>query len=115
MSSFAWLFLGHLTGDFLFQTRWMAVHKLNNNVALIIHCLVYSLIIGLFSLPFGGLSFPALAVVFLSHAFLDKRNFIAWWTEHITGITASSTQFLWLKIVTDQIFHLLVLVIALHV
>ncbi len=115
MSPFAWLFLGHLTGDFLFQTRWMAVHKLNNNAALIVHCLVYSLTIALFSLPFGGLSFLALVIVFLTHAFLDKRKFIAWWTEHITGAKASSTQFLWLKIVTDQIFHLLVLAIALHI
>lgn len=110
MNPFSWLIMGHLAGDFLFQTRWMAERKRHDFLVLSIHSLIYTAVVWLFSLGFGGLSLSALIVLFLSHFFLDKRFFVEWWTKNITG--SSET---WISIVIDQTFHLLVLVLIIHI
>ena len=110
MSPFSWLIMGHLVGDFLFQNRWMAERKRYDLLALALHSLIYTVAVGLFSLGFGGLSISQVLVLFLSHFFLDKRFFVEWWTKNITD--SSET---WISIVVDQTFHLLVLVLIVHI
>jgi len=101
---FAWLLIGHLTGDFVFQTGWMAQKK-HNKAALLVHCLVYTFIVYIAAIPAGGLNFPAVSAVFLSHLFLDQREFVRFWVRKINR--AAGLQ--WMEIVIDQCFHLLVL------
>ncbi len=110
MSPFAWLFIGHLTGDFLLQTSWMALNKTSNNLALLSHSIIYTLVVAAFSLPFGGLSLHSYALILISHLALDKRSFVYWWAKHIT-----KNEDFWLMITLDQIFHLLILVLTLHI
>jgi hypothetical protein len=50
----------------------------------------------------------ALLLVVATHLGLDRRGFTAWWMRTI-GITQDQP---WLAIVSDQVFHILVLVIA---
>ena len=113
MSSFDWLLIGHLIGDFLLQTSWMANHKVKRYLPLVTHAFIYSIVIAFIAqMGFGGLSWLSIAVIFVSHIILDQRKFVQWWLRVIMGI--KKTQIPWLQITVDQIFHLLVLVIALY-
>ncbi|GAB6179383.1 hypothetical protein JCM14036_07020 [Desulfotomaculum defluvii] len=108
MNLFEWLLIGHLVGDYLLQTRWMAEHKATKIFPLIIHSLVYSGAVFVCSLPVGGIKPTGVAIIFFSHLILDKRTFTNWWITNIN----KSPDILWLRIMNDQIFHLLVLVIV---
>ncbi len=105
MDLFAWLLVGHLVGDFLLQTGWMAREKDKGVMALAVHSTVYALAAYSFSFMAGGLHWPALAVLLASHAFLDRRGFVEAWVRLVNG----AERLPWLKIVVDQVFHILVL------
>ncbi|MCL6639066.1 MAG: DUF3307 domain-containing protein [Firmicutes bacterium] len=108
MNLFTWLFIGHLVGDFLLQTNWMAARKSTNCFALFVHVAVYTLSVVAFALPAGGISFKAAAVIFLTHFILDKRNLVHYWVRAVNGAEGVE----WLKIVSDQCWHLLVLALV---
>lgn len=108
MTLFSWLLVGHLVGDFVLQTRWMAEKKATQWIPLTVHCLFYTSVIALFALPAGGLSLPAVAMVFFSHAVLDRRFFTDFWAHRITG----TKDIPWLKVMLDQTWHVVVLAVA---
>lgn len=110
MSMFEVLLLGHLTGDFLFQTSWMAKYKATQWLPLLVHVTVYTTIVSLFGLLAGGLSLTAIAVIFISHVILDRRSFVQFWVKRVQMTTGSESR--WLTIMADQIFHLLFLALA---
>ncbi len=111
MSPFNWLFIGHLVGDFLFQTNWMATRKEKEWVPLLVHSFVYTLCVAIFGFATKNLDWVGVSVIFLSHVILDRRFFVRFWVRTIQG--AKGAEEGWLSIVTDQIFHLIILVIAL--
>lgn len=55
MSLFSYLLIGHLIGDFLFQTTWMAMFKTTKWVPLIVHCV---------SIPFRSLRLLSSGMVY---------------------------------------------------
>lgn len=110
MSMFEVLLLGHLTGDFLFQTSWMAKYKATRWLPLLVHVTVYTTIVSLFGLLAGGLSLTAIAVIFISHVILDRRHFVQFWVKRVQMTTGPESR--WLTIMADQIFHLLFLALA---
>ena len=67
------MLLGHLMGDYLFQTEWMAMNKSKNNMegvkAAIVHCLLYTFAVCLFMWNFQPIWICA---VYLSHFPIDK-------------------------------------------
>lgn len=108
MNFFEFLLIGHLAGDFLFQTNWMAREKANNLIALFVHSAVYTVFIGLASFLAGRLSWPVLLIVLFSHMLLDNRIFVRFWVKNINK--SSDTE--WLKVAVDQSWHLFVLAAA---
>jgi hypothetical protein len=108
MALFDWLLVGHLVGDFLLQPRWMAERKERETLPLVIHCVVYTVVVAIFAQLAGGLSISAVVLVFFSHLFLDRRVFVDFWAHKVTGSGDSN----WLKVIYDQTWHLIVLVIA---
>jgi hypothetical protein len=115
MSLFDWLLVGHLAGDFLLQTDSMAGHKAREWRWMFSHVGVYMVPVTLATLVYAWQdslsSLPALAGLVLmaaTHVGLDRRDFTAWWMRTV-GISQSQP---WLAIVIDQVFHVLVLVIA---
>lgn len=115
ISAFDILFLAHFVGDFLFQTQWMAFNKQLRPFPLVVHCSVYTLVIFGFSYFFleQPLSIWGIVLVFVGHVILDQGAFVRFWHRHITQCTAENSG--WLKIVHDQIYHLLILYAALYV
>jgi len=106
MELFSSLFVGHLVGDFLLQTTWMAEKKDEVWLPLIIHCFLYTAAVALFALLAGGLSILPILVIFISHIIIDKSKTVDLWAKYITR----STETTWLRIIQDQVWHLLILV-----
>ena len=78
---------GHLVGDFLLQTNWMALNKKKNIMACIAHCIVYSIIVLLFTSAYIFSFFQYVSLFFLvfaSHFILDYTNIIERWL-HLIG------------------------------
>ena len=118
MSLFDWLLVGHLVGDFLLQTDGMAKHKAQSWTWMLRHVGLYlaviAVVLGAYSLSAAvPLWVLGLALLFIgvTHIILDRREFTLWWMRLI-GITSDLG---WLTIVADQVFHLLVLVVAVQI
>lgn len=110
MSQFDMLLLGHLIGDFLLQTRWMADNKDKKWIPLLTHVIVYTAVVSLFGWLSGGISLWAVVMIFLSHIVLDRRKFVVFWVRRVQMTDGPAAG--WLTIVADQIFHLTVLALA---
>lgn len=113
MSPFDILLVGHLIGDYLFQTSWMAANKAKRWGPLLAHVFVYTSTVYAISFGFGGLSIPGILLIFVSHLLLDRRTFVEWWVTRI--MRAPDGESRWLMIVVDQIFHIIFLALALTV
>lgn len=114
MTPFSFLFLSHLIGDYLFQTSWMAAYKKDRWTALLTHCFIYTLTVSCIAFfAFGGLSLFAILFIFVTHVVIDKQYIVQWWVQNVMKPPASEQK--WLTIVVDQIFHLIVLGIALYI
>lgn len=117
MSTFIWLFLGHLIGDWLFQNDWMAKNKQNSFVTLpgMAHFAIYTLCIVATVLFFIDHQMTALefwafaAIVFGTHWLIDALNLAFHW-----GRLVQQSDLLLVRIVVDQTFHLLVLALLIH-
>ena len=113
MTIFNFLLLGHLIGDYLLQTRWMAMNKSKQWLPLTVHCLIYTIVlIGSSGLYGAVLPIGAIALIFVSHLFLDRRTFVVWWVRHIMGTPDAESS--WLTIVCDQVFHLIILGVVVY-
>lgn len=110
MSQFDVLLIGHLIGDFLLQTGWMAKHKATKWLPLLTHVSIYTAVIAVFGILSGGLSLPALAIIFIGHIILDRKGFVLFWVQRVQ--LAKGPEKVWLSIMADQIFHLILLAIA---
>jgi hypothetical protein len=108
MSTFDWLLVGHLVGDFLFQSDRMA-QKEHRFSALGIHVLVYSLVQGVllaFLAPSAAVWAACVGWLLVTHALLDTRRPVRFWMRAL-GVSADHP---WLSIVFDQVFHVVTLV-----
>jgi hypothetical protein len=80
------MLLGHLCGDFLMQTEWMAMNKSKNTkigwLAVFVHCILYTFAICLFMWNFQLLWIVA---VFFSHFFIDKFSLAEKYMHYIKG------------------------------
>ena len=79
--------LGHLVGDYLLQTNWMALGKKSKTLPCIVHCLIWTACVSLSIFP-ELLTAAAtsnvktafvFSLLFLSHFILDGYNIIEWW------------------------------------
>ena len=108
----------HLFGDYITQTDWMATNKTKRTAVAVLHAAVYSL-------PFLllGPSMVAIAVIFVTHAVIDRyrlARFVVfaknWTTQpslqwvdcNATGYHKDTPAWLavWLLIVVDNAMHL---------
>lgn len=69
--------IGHLIGDYILQTDWMALNKKKHTWPCFIHCLLWSLSVTLIS----GASLLAFTLLFITHFIQDRTNIIIWWMK----------------------------------
>lgn len=95
--------IGHLVGDYIFQTDGIAAHKRASSVACGIHVGTYVLAIWLFT----GWPWRALAITMICHFLQDRfglaRTFMRY-TQHEAFATGPLAP--WSIIITDNTLHL---------
>jgi hypothetical protein len=110
-TSFIFLFLSHMIGDWLIQTEHQAMNKAKGrffNGALFSHCLCYTLcFVPAFWL--AHINMVWLLLVFWSHMFLDRRWPVIWWIKTMKRTSEETIKNLfWLVIAVDQVMHILI-------
>lgn len=110
-------FLGHLIGDYLIQTYYMASNKKvagwRGHIACAWHCLTYTVSVCFMLWTFNWLIW---VLVFISHFIIDRSKFVDWWMDKVKGLTREkaissgpfgASIFTFLSIVVDNSFHFL--------
>jgi hypothetical protein len=111
--------LAHLVGDYLIQSHWMAVEKVNRWWPAVAHGLTYTLPYALVTQ-----SLPALAVIAGTHIVIDRYRLakhVVWFKNQFapkayrpghtaTGYPNDTPPWLavWLLIIADNVIHLLI-------
>ncbi len=96
--------VGHLVGDYLLQNDWMALNKKRSSLHCMVHCLVWTVSVMLFSQWPLWVACP----LFITHFVQDRTQIVSWWMDTIgqksfrTGICAP-----WSAIVVDNVWHIL--------
>mgnify|MGYP006283516969 CR=1 FL=1 len=109
ISLFSTLFIVHWLADWLLQPQSWALNKLEDNVALFKHSLMYAIFITLSTYFYTtNILFIILTFIFnlITHILLDNKEFVVWWIKNIKG---GSNPPDWLVIGCDQAFHFIVL------
>lgn len=115
MTIFSWLLVGHLVGDWLLQNDWMAKGKKQGLVtaAGMTHFVIYTASVTVcLWLAAGGQGYSATLfvistlVIFISHWLTDATDIVETWIKFF-----QQTDILMVKIMVDQCFHILVLVL----
>lgn len=113
MTPFSIVIIGHFIGDFLFQTSWIATYKATKWFTLFVHVLIYTATIAVLDLlTFHHLSAWGIVFIFVTHLIIDRQTVVRWWMNEVMRTNPTSAP--WLMIVVDQIFHLIMLAIALY-
>lgn len=96
--------VGHLAGDYLLQTDWMALNKKKYTLHCVVHCAIWTASVCVFSQCVNPL---IIACLFVSHFIQDRTQIVAWYMNSIgqkvflTGLCAP-----WSAIVVDNVFHI---------
>ena len=115
LSTFNWLLIGHLIGDWVLQSDWMASGKRRNrwNAAGTAHYTIYSAVV-LSALWLSGIrgQSPAFylcmgAMIFGTHWFIDGTHLIDRWMQ-FCGQGPDRI----VRLMVDQTFHIVVLAVA---
>ena len=117
-----WGYIAHLVADWPLQSDWMAQNKSNlRHPAGYVHAGIHGL---LFAVIFGWAAIP-LAV---SHLLIDTRKPVEWWTSLMSqkkpsGLSVGTAEGieppiavidmgLWVKLMMDQVFHVICVAVA---
>lgn len=103
------IILGHMIGDYLLQSDWMALNKKSKNakglIACIVHCIIWSVSVYMFTF-WNTKSLLIFVLLFLSHFVLDRTNLVKWYCN-VTHIMPNPT--VWKIIIVDNTLHLLMI------
>ena len=79
LTFFEALLMGHLMGDYLFQTNWMAQRKGAEYFPCFVHCIIYTF----FVCAMTSWNPLWVLLVFLSHFLVDKYSLVDKWLKAI--------------------------------
>jgi len=86
LTIFEKILLGHLVGDYLIQSKKMALAKsakgINGLMWCLAHCGLYTLTICLFT---ATSDFPKIILIFMSHFLIDRWSLASTWLKIIKG------------------------------
>jgi hypothetical protein len=107
------LLVGHMIGDFLFQTDWMSKHKRSSTPACMLHVAVYTLCVMLFT---GWAIFQdretcmcLIAGIALPHFLIDRLNLAYHYMNFRHPQAVSPLYWPWALTIIEQTMHLLCL------
>lgn len=106
----------HLIGDYLLQNDWMAARKTQFNLEGWLACFIHSIF---YTLPFSFFySLQTCAIILVTHFLIDKFQLALYWIRLINwrkqstnyGFSEKKPEWvaLWLFVITDNSFHLII-------
>lgn len=110
--SLACALVGHLVGDYLVQSDWMAHNKKKHALPCAIHCTLWTLSVCTFTGWWKSL--PAVVFLFVTHFAQDRTSIILFWMTKINR----QPEFVkppcapWSIIVVDNVWHIVALWVA---
>ena len=110
MNTLAFAIIGHMVGDYLLQSDYLAENKKKSSFVCAIHCLIWTLSVMTLAGWWRWWVFPAL---FIPHFAQDRTGFVLWYMR-----TSGAKRFAepplapWSLIVVDNTFHLLTLAVV---
>jgi hypothetical protein len=99
--------VAHLIGDYLLQNDFLATRKVSSSWVAAIHAVLYGLPFLLLCEP----SWPALAVIVVTHFFIDRFRLIRFFLsgrERLGPRTEEGDPPAWLLIVCDNTVHVVI-------
>lgn len=108
MSTLAAAIVGHMVGDFVFQSDWMATHKAHRSSVCAVHVLVYVICVA----GFTRFAWPWWVYLLIgAHHFITDRFRCARLSMDVMGQRGFATGPLapWSVVVIDQTMHLIAL------
>lgn len=105
------LLIGHLIGDYLLQTNKQALKKTEEWIPLILHCVVYTVTLSILAYFLDGLfNWTMSFIIFITHIFIDRGQFVKWWAKRIKGIKdLDQSPIRSVLMAIDQTFHIIVI------
>lgn len=113
MNLFTWLFIGHLVGDWLLQNDWMAKGKRKKvfHPGGLVHYTIYTVtllvVFSFGSTSVGVVNMLVVAIIaFVTHLIIDGTNIVSGWINLL-----KQTDIPMVRVMVDQTFHMLVLMV----
>jgi hypothetical protein len=112
MTTFTWLLVAHLIGDWMLQNDWMARHKQASlfNRAIAVHCIMYTLTTlgSLWLIGFRNSTQPPYFIfsifILLSHWLIDATSLARRWVHFFR-----QSEVYFVQIMVDQTMHIVIL------
>ena len=102
--------VGHMVGDYLFQTDYLALNKKRSSTICAIHCLVWTTCVMSFAFWW---SLQAFLFLFLTHFIQDRTHIVSWWMSKMGQNQFKKPPFTpWSIIVVDNTLHLVQIWVA---
>ena len=103
----AWALVAHLAADWLFQTDWMALNKVNlRHPAGWVHATIYALCMAVV------FPLPAAFAIGIAHLLVDTRVPVRWWMRVVKGMSERTPGATVVELGVDQVFHVMVIAAA---
>ena len=104
----AFAIIGHLVGDYLLQSDWMAQNKKLRSLPCFVHCLIWTACVCLF----GGLGWLQGLFLFVCHYAQDRTHVVKWYMNLMSKGFTQPPLAPWSLIVVDNVWHLVQIGIA---
>ena len=107
--------VGHLVGDYLLQTDWMAKNKKRDSFPCLVHCYLWTISVMFFSGWTNLIEWNRLLAVtvfwilFLTHFIQDRTQIIVWWMRLKWKDQSEFTKYPmapWSLVVVDNVWHI---------
>ena len=105
-----WIY-AHLIGDYILQNDWLSAKKKENNWVCLIHILLY-----MSFFLFCSLEWWQLLAIGVQHFLQDRTNFVVWFMKIKGSVKFAEPPFApWSIILTDNIIHILWILIVIKI
>lgn len=109
METLASAVIGHMVGDYLLQNDWMATKKKQRSLPCLVHCVLWTISVLVFS---GWWRWDVAIFLFVCHFIQDRSQLIVKWMSIQQKGFMEPPLGPWSIIVVDNVWHLVQLWIA---